>query len=409
METISLSELKIMHSLNKAYNIKRNKVNNLKKIYSFNTINSKESRPIYLKNINSFTNKKPILLNKREIQTPFNKNHSFNFRYLKQKFPLKLSLYTLLAMKKNKFYEEIEKVIQNENVKSNKTNNKNIFKNIEYIKTQAKINKKNKNKYESRKSSIVFLSYFKNDFNESEKIRFYSMMKKLSAIKFILEAEPNNNYKIIKNLLLREGINDKKYFSENHFNNLIRFINNKKSILDPTNNLKENLINIMDNHYNYSLLNKKVNKNDYNNEILRKKKLRNIININETIYRNKNFHFLTLDNFNINRFDLDLKNNLNRQTEIRKRVEKLSIHDIKKEPEKIMDSLGIELNEHKNDIINNQTIYKRKKKLNNDNLNLGFNSDLDIFKKKHLVTEFACFIKAKDNYDINLIKSKYNL
>ena len=165
----------------------------------------------------------------------------------------------------------------------------------------------------------------------------------------------------------------------------------------------------MDNHYNYSLLNKKVNKNDYNNEILRKKKLRNIININETIYRNKNFHFLTLDNFNINRFDLDLKNNLNRQTEIRKRVEKLSVHDIKKEPEKIMDSLGIELNEHKNDIINNQTIYKRKKKLNNDNLNLGFNSDLDIFKKKHLVTEFACFIKAKDNYDINLIKSKYNL
>ena len=105
---------------------------------------------------------------------------------------------------------------------------------------------------------------------------------------------------------------------------------------------------------------------------------------------------------------MDLKNNLDRQTLIRKRAEKLQNYDIKKEPEKIMDSVGIKLNKQINEVINNDIFYKLKK-VPNDNLALDFESDLDIFKKKHLVTEYACFNKAKDNYDFKLIKTKYNL
>ena len=309
-------------------------------------------------------------------------------------------------MKKNNIYDKMEKIIQPENYKVNKTNNINIFKNINYIKTQAEIGKKNKNLLESKKDSMIYLSYLKNDFNESEKIRFYSMMKKLSTMKYILEIDPNNKYNIIKNLLLKEGIFDKKYFNEKCFNNLIKFAQNKKSVINPSLNFKNNLINIMDNKFNYTPGNNRNNPNY--KKILKLKKLKNIINLNETLYRNKNTQFHTYDNFKINRFDLDLKNNLNRQTDIMKKAENQKAYDIKKDPEKILDSLGVVLNDKKNDIINNKTNYQLKKN-SDDNSDFGFNSDIDIFKKKHLMTEFACFIKAKDNFDLNQIKTKYNL
>ena len=410
MEIISLTELKYIHSRNDYLSRNANKINNLKKIYSYKTFlnkeNQKEKPLLNTKKANSVASKKSSLSNNNEPKTPFNKLHSFNFRYIKQKIPLKFSLYSVLAMKKNNIYDKMEKIIQPENYKVNKTNNINIFKNINYIKTQAEIGKKNKNLLESKKDSMIYLSYLKNDFNESEKIRFYSMMKKLSTMKYILEIDPNNKYNIIKNLLLKEGIFDKKYFNEKCFNNLIKFAQNKKSIINPSLNFKNNLINIMDNKFNYTPGN---NRNNLNyKKILKLKKLKNIINLNETLYRNKNTQFHTYDNFKINRFDLDLKNNLNRQTDIMKKVENQKAYDIKKDPEKILDSIGVVLKNEKNDIINNKTNYQLKKN-SDDNSDFGFNSDIDIFKKKHLMTEFACFIKAKDNFDLNQIKTKYNL
>ena len=410
MEIISLTELKYIHSRNDYLSRNANKINNLKKIYSYKTFlnkeNQKEKSLLNTKKANSVASKKSSLSNNNEVKTPFNKLHSFNFRYIKQKIPLKFSLYSVLAMKKNNIYDKMEKIIQPENYKVNKTNNINIFKNINYIKTQAEIGKKNKNLLESKKDSMIYLSYLKNDFNESEKIRFYSMMKKLSTMKYILEIDPNNKYNIIKNVLLKEGIFDKKYFNEKCFNNLIKFAQNKKSIINPSLNFKNNLINIMDNKFNYTPGNNRNNPNY--KKILKLKKLKNIINLNETLYRNKNTQFHTYDNFKIDRFDLDLKNNLNRQTDIMKKVENQKAYDIKKDPEKILDSIGVVLNDEKNDIIDNKTNYQLKKN-SDDNSDFGFNSDIDIFKKKHLMTEFACFIKAKDNFDLNQIKTKYNL
>ena len=107
-------------------------------------------------------------------------------------------------MKKNNIYDKLERIIQPENNKTNKISNINIFKNKEFVKTQAEIGKKNQNILESRKKSMIYLSYFQNNFNESEKIRFYSMMKKLSTMKYILEIVPNNKNKIIKNFLLKK-------------------------------------------------------------------------------------------------------------------------------------------------------------------------------------------------------------
>lgn len=102
---------------------------------------------------------------------------------------------------------------------------------------------------------MIYLSNLRKDLNESEKIRFYYMMTKLTKLKNILESEPNNQTKIIKKLLISEGILDKKYFKENIINNLIKFIKKKNSILNPSDSFKNNLLNIMNNNHNYNLQN----------------------------------------------------------------------------------------------------------------------------------------------------------
>ena len=403
-----MTELKFIHGRNDFSFRKRNKINNLKKIYTYKTFISKEKFPSDKIKGNSYQKTSNI----QQIKTPKNfenetsKNKSFNFRYIKQKIPTKFSLYTILAMKKNNIYDKIEKIIKTESNKTNKIDNLNNNKNKEYIKTNEEIAKKNKNLIESKRKSIIYLSLLKKNFNESEKIRYYSMLKKLSTLKFILEIEPNNQFKILKNFLIKEGIINKKYLKEECLNNLIKFIKRKKAIINPSFTLKENLINILNNKYDYNL--KNIENESNHNNYLRNKKIQDIINLNETIYRNKNIQFHTLENFKINRYDLDLINNLNRQTVILKRTEKQKKYDIVKQPEKILDSVGVELEEQKNDVYDNKSYYKWKRNME-INLDNGYNSDIDIFKKKHLMTEFACFIKAKDNYNFNQIKTKYNL
>lgn len=390
-----MTELKLIHSRNKLFNQKGNKINNLKKIFANKG-----------KKYESFSE------NDKDIKSPINsknnlpKFHTFNSRYLEQKIPLKFPLYTFLAMKKNNLYEKIEKTIQNENNKTNNSNKitkNNFLRNREYLKTSNETSKKNIGLSEGKKDSLEYLSFQNNNFNESEKIRFYSMTKKLLSIKYFLEQDPSNKYKTLKSFLLKEGIFNKKYFKEECLNNLIKFIKSGKLMINPSYTFKDNLIQILNNksEENFQRNSIYLNYNDY----LRNKQIKNIMKLNKTIYRNKNIQFHTFENFQINRFDLDLKNNLNRQTVILKRTEKQKKYDIKKEPEKLLNSLGIQLNDQKNNIIHNIN-YKLNR---NDNEDFGYNSDIDIFKKKHLMTEFACFIKAKDNFDLNLVKSKYNL
>ena len=399
MEVISMTELRMIHSRNKMLNQKGNKINNLKRIFA----NKGKSRNSFSDNFKE--NKKPK--NQKYILPKF---HTFNFRYLQPKIPIKLSLYTILAMKKNNEYEKYEKTNLNE---SNKTinfygkPNINFIRNREFLKTSDEMSKKNIISKEGQKEPMTYLSFLKKNYNESEKIRFYSMSKKLFVLKYFLEKDPSTKYKTLKSFLLKEGIFNKKYFTEECLNNLIDFIKNEKSIINPSYTFKDNLINIL----NKKSTNNFQNKSNYitYKEYLKNKQMINVMNLNKTIYRNKNIHYHTLENFKVNRYDLDLKNNLNRQTIVLKRAEKQKKYDIKNQPEKLLDSLGIQLNDEKNDLIHNSINYKLNINRNNDIEDSGYNSDIDIFKKKHLMTEFACFIKAKDNFDFNLIKSKYNL
>ena len=396
MDSISTTELKYIRSKNGNIYINMNKINNLKKMHSYKTRLSKlpanNAKENLKQNKTSFSSKNNRAKTQISSDNFFIKHQSFNTRYTLQKIPLKFSLYSILAMKKNNIYDKIENFIQTESNKIHKDNNINIFNKKQYIKPRIEINKKDIKMIRNNKNSMTYLSFLNKNFNESEKIRFYSMLKKLSSIKYLLELEQNSNNKnkIIKSFLLKEGILNKKYL-----------------IVNPSYTFQENLINILKNSKNDSNILKNIENTKIDEsykDYLQNKQMKNIMNLNETIYRHKNVHYHTLDNFKINRFDLDLKNNLNRQTYILKRVEKQKIFDIKKEPEKIMDSVGIDLNKEKNNVINQIPLYKNKKDLNIDII-----SDLDIFKQKNLVTEYACFLKAKDNFDLNQIKTKYNL
>ena len=413
MDSISTTELKYIRSKNGNIYINMNKINNLKKMHSYKTRLSKlpanNAKENLKQNKTSFSSKNNRAKTQISSDNYFIKHQSFNTRYTLQKIPLKFSLYSILAMKKNNIYDKIENFIQTESNKIHKDNNINIFNKKQYIKPRIEINKKDIKMIRNNKNSMTYLSFLNKNFNESEKIRFYSMLKKLSSIKYLLELEQNinNKNKIIKSFLLKEGILNKKYLTEKCINNFMNFIENKKIIVNPSYTFKENLINILKNSKNDSNILKNIENTKIDEsykDYLQNKQMKNIMNLNETIYRHKNVHYHTLDNFKINRFDLDLKNNLNRQTDILKRVEKQKIFDIKKEPEKIMDSVGIDLNKEKNNVINQISLYKNKKDLNIDTI-----SDLDIFKQKNLVTEYACFLKAKDNFDLNQIKTKYNL
>ena len=413
MDSISTTELKYIRSKNGNIYINMNKINNLKKMHSYKTRLSKlpanNAKENLKQNKTSFSSKNNRAKTQISSDNFFIKHQSFNTRYTLQKIPLKFSLYSILAMKKNNIYDKIENFIQTESNKIHKDNNINIFNKKQYIKPRIEINKKDIKMIRNNKNSMTYLSFLNKNFNESEKIRFYSMLKKLSSIKYLLELEQNSNNKnkIIKSFLLKEGILNKKYLTEKCINNFMNFIESKKIIVNPSYTFKENLINILKNSKNDSNILKNIENTKIDEsykDYLQNKQMKNIMNLNETIYRHKNVHYHTLDNFKINRFDLDLKNNLNRQTDILRRVEKQKIFDIKKEPEKIMDSVGIDLNKEKNNVINQIPLYKNKKDLNIDTI-----SDLDIFKQKNLVTEYACFLKAKDNFDLNQIKTKYNL
>ena len=413
MDSISTTELKYIRSKNGNIYINMSKIDNLKKMHSYKTRLSKlpanNAKENLKQNKTSFSSKNNRAKTQISSDNFFIKHQSFNTRYTLQKIPLKFSLYSILAMKKNNIYDKIENFIQTESNKIHKDNNINIFNKKQYIKPRIEINKKDIKMIRNNKNSMTYLSFLNKNFNESEKIRFYSMLKKLSSIKYLLELEQNSNNKnkIIKSFLLKEGILNKKYLTEKCINNFMNFIENKKIIVNPSYTFQENLINILKNSKNDSNILKNIENTKIDEsykDYLQNKQMKNIMNLNETIYRHKNVHYHTLDNFKINRFDLDLKNNLNRQTDILKRVEKQKIFDIKKEPEKIMDSVGIDLNKEKNNVINQISLYKNKKDLNIDII-----SDLDIFKQKNLVTEYACFLKAKDNFDLNQIKTKYNL
>ena len=81
--------------------------------------------------------------------------------------------------------------------------------------------------------------------NQCEKTRYRKMMDILIDFKKRLEDYPTKHLRITRNFLIKNGINNPKYFSVEKINNLLSYIKGNFE-LDATKSLKSNLINILD-------------------------------------------------------------------------------------------------------------------------------------------------------------------
>ena len=346
-------------------------------------------------------------------------HYSFNCHYLHPKTRPDLSLYTVLALNKHKLYNKKDNEKNIIYIDMNMRNNYNTIENIKkfnnnvFLANKAYIkecNEKNKNRkfFRAKKDIGNYISCIHKDFINSEKIRFNTMMERLSVIKLFIEANPNNEFEVLKKCLINMGIFNQSYFSENKLNNFLKYIKSENFSVDPSKNLKENVINILnndnilkDNNSNISSIDK-----DFSDHI------KSVIQMYKTLYRNKSLVCKTLDKFKVNRDDLNIGFNMKKQKE---RLGRRNGVDLIKNPDKVMDEIENKLKIKKVDMINNKTFsnsywIRNLKKLNsNYNLNEVIDYDMNELKRKNLLTEYACLMKARDNYDLLQVKLKYNV
>ena len=103
---------------------------------------------------------------------------------------------------------------------------------------------------------------------------------------------------------------------------------------------------------------------------------------------------------------------MNKQKEMNERNDKQEYFDIRKEPEKIINNLEDKIKEGKNDLLYDKSYNNWSRNLiynNFNDINLVKSYDLEKLKKKNLLTEYACFEKAKNNFEFQQIKIKYNI
>ena len=356
-------------------------------------------------NINKYdssTNNKNTLL----------KYHSFNYKYKKQKPSIDLSLYAILALNKNKIIKRYDKDILNK--KEEKINNLKCLTNKGHLNLFNESNKNNNFINPKKNYNPIYLSCLNNNFINSEKVRFYNMMERLNKIKMLIEENPNNKYEVIKKFFINIGLDNKNYLSKNKMNIFLKFIKND-FIVDPSKSFKDNIINIIKNNKDYLLLKNSLKNYGYMTSSPTKgltQRIKNIIQINNNFYKCKNLKFNTFDKFKIKRFDLDLKLNLNKQNEVNKINNRKEVIDIIKEPQKIMNNLEDKLKEENNFKLENKKYDDWRMNIilkNYSDYNYVQSYDLDKLKRRNLLTEYACFKKAKSIYDLRQMKAKYNI
>jgi len=105
----------------------------------------------------------------------------------------------------------------------------------------------------SKNKPVFFISMNTENFNNNvlgslnpcEKIRYEKMMDIFIDFKHRLEDNPTKHLRITRNFLLKNGINNPKYFTVEKINNLLLYIKGNFE-LDATKSLKNNIINILD-------------------------------------------------------------------------------------------------------------------------------------------------------------------
>ena len=364
--------------------------------------------------------------------------------------PVCNSLYTILAMRKNQFLDEFNKAKELEKASLPKV------KQMQFLLDTTPManffhNKKEYTKYiDPQNQPFSYISLLSEDYSLSEKIRFQKTMDKLTKLKKCIQENASKEYEVVKEFLLSIGLYEINNFDISKMTKLIEFIKGD-FLINPSKNIKDNvkdilygndiqkpiLSNALDclnenfSHDNTGRYGYKTSENFYqkskNDETdnLNSEKSKNK-NKNKNIREGRNEAYFRKENKNkyIGQSAKDLiqkkkiyeskllNNNLKRQTELI-----LSTHeenlDIINKPKIIIDLVEKKfLEEQKlNDDMRAKTLACWDKNLKNKRLygERENKNNYNELKKRNMLTEYICLMKAKNNYEICELKKKYFL
>ena len=367
--------------------------------------------------VNSFNNRSNKL--KQSLQ-----NNHWNFRIKPS------SIYSILAMKKDELIDEYngnyhyhypfysqkkqkpkkKKISNILNVLNNNTNNNSL------INEEKDKNEKEFDNYLNMPQ--IYISNFHGDLLNSEKLRYKSIMEKLTLLRNYIKEKPSQAKDIIKKFLINNGLYNPNFISENKIKNFLYFIRENFDV-DPSKTFHENLLNILNGKYH------KISKKE---QTPKKAELSTIEKQGKFIFPKKSTYKFRKYLEHINKdyryknesikWELDLRRNLNRQKEVCL-PKNNKVFDIVNQPEKLIDELENEIygEKHFIDDAFAKTFIGWNKKNKNFELKLGSldvidrncNVDVQQLKKNNLLTEYVCLVKAKKNCIDKEITKQYNL
>ena len=374
------------------------------------------------------------------------------------------SLYTVLSMRKNQFIEIYDQSKEKEKAELPK------IKQIQFVinnNSSSPMSNYFGRKNDFRKyvdlmeQPFSYISLLNDNFSMSEKVRFQKIMVKLTQVKKCIEENPDDEFEIAKEFILSVGLYDLCNLDIDKLNNFINFIKGD-FMIDPSKNIKENVFNILNNNkINKPLISNAldcVNEEYLLNELQKRKNLIkhkkigenfNIVkdepnaelkdktrNTNNNIseckgkIKNNTMNNLTEENKNLNTNNKKRKSqtvsigkykqkplehkglciDLKRQQEINL-LEKRKDLDLINSPKAVVDMIKKEINNkdknasktHYNwcrNVYKNQRLYRAKRQEN---------AEYNEVKKKNMLTEYICLMKAKNNMKLSKLKEAYKL
>ena len=359
-------------------------------------------------------------------------NNNGNYFYHKLPQQDKHSLYSILARRKNQFMDSFYKCkdLEEEYLPN--------FKNLRFLTERTPManyySKKNdiRTYISPNKIANSYISLLNDDYSISEKIRFQKIMSQLTKVKNCIEEKPEKDKDIVKEFLLSIGLYRINNLREEKLKNFIDFIKGD-FIINPSKNMKENILDIINgktvirpalSDIMIPLNNKEsdelMNKNNINKSIKKNKKSHRVESVERImkkkyieLKRNNSLSNLTPNQKKIISNYKSLPHNLKKQEEILSSSKNTTHLDLVSHPQYIIDMLEKKFNKEKKFIINNKD---KTNSTNETNLNRKFlglsddnNYNYDEIRKKNLLTEYVCLMKAKNNFEISKLKEKYNL
>ena len=354
------------------------------------------------------------------------------------------SLYTVLSMRKNQFFDSYNKSREKEKKQISRIDQMKFLKyNNTPLSSYLENNKDYTKQIDLLNQPFSYISLLNDDYAISEKMRFQKIMEKLTRVKKCILENPSQEFEIVKEFLLNIGLYKLDDYDMDKLNNFLKFIKSD-FLIDPAKDIKENVIDILNNNnidkppisnaldcineeYLLNEIQKRKNlikhkkigeyvncltetNNDDANEKTKSKRNKSLYKSKENISRNKSMNYRRKQNpLQYKGLCVDLK----RQQEIILFNKKKDL-DIVNSPKEVVDMIEKEIKTEKKseEKYLAKTHYNWCKNIHSNKRLYGERKDKPDYneiKKKNMLTEYICLIKAKNNMELRKLKEKYKI